>query len=286
MVSLCMGVVNITPDSFSDGGSLPDFRSFLIKIENLIKAGASIIDIGAQSTAPNANPISQEEEIERFKKFLIPALKSWDKDITISIDTFRPEVFKWLYFENPKLDWIFNDVSGHPDFEILNLCENARMVIGHNLCPTREEAPNHLKYTPSPDENLLDHMEKFFKSKKLSNRVIIDPLFGFSKNLEQNMELLIELPNFIKRFPLGQEFLIGISKKSFLRKFLPKSDNPMIDSEFLHLIYLSQYLKELKNHPLILRVHDPKIFNLAQIGATIIENTSPKGYISNGKESL
>ena len=281
-----MGVVNITPDSFSDGGSLPDFRSFLIKIENLIKAGASIIDIGAQSTAPKSKPISQDEEIQRFERYLIPLLQIWDKDITLSIDTFRPEVFKWLYFENPNLNWIFNDVSGHPDFEILNLCKNARMVIGHNLCPTREEAPFHLKYTPSPEENLLDHMENFFKSKKLSKRVIIDPLFGFSKNFEQNMKLLIELPNFIKRFPFGQEFLIGISRKSFLRKSLPISDNPMIDSEFLHLIYLSHFLKELKNHPLILRVHDPKIFNLAKIGTTIIENTSPRGYISNGMESL
>lgn len=260
----CMGVINITPDSFSDGGSLPDLQSLIQRIDSLKKAGATIIDIGAQSTAPQAKPISIDEEIERYHRFLLPLLKTWDKDITLSIDTFRPEVFKWLYNENPTLDWIFNDVSGHLDESVLNECKNARVVLGHNLCPNREEAPNHLKYTLSAEENLLDHMEQFFKSKNLSKRVILDPLFGFSKSFDQNMELLKELPQLIKRFSNEQVFLIGISKKSFLRKMLEGTVDPFTESEYLHLLFLNHFTRELKNHCLIFRVHNPKVFSLSK----------------------
>ncbi len=265
-----MGVINITPDSFSDGGSLPDLQSLIQRIDSLKKAGATIIDIGAQSTAPQAKPISIDDEIERFSRFLLPLLKTWDKDIILSIDTFRPEVFKWIYFENPNLDWIFNDVSGHLDQSVLNECKNARVVLGHNLCPNRAEAPNHLKYTISAEENLLDHMEEFFKRKRLSNRIIIDPLFGFSKTFDQNMQLLKKLPEFLKRFSLEQSFLIGISKKSFLRKNLIGSADPLNDSEYLHMLFLSHYMKELREFSIIFRVHDPKIYNLSHNSSFLI----------------
>jgi dihydropteroate synthase len=269
----CMGVINITPDSFSDGGSLPDLNSLIQRIDSLKKAGATIIDIGAQSTAPMAKPISIDEEMDRFKRYLLPLLKTWDPHLTLSIDTYRPEVFKWLYSENTALDWIFNDVSGHQDLEVLKECPNARIVIGHNLCPTRDEAPNHLNYIIPSKENLLDHLESFFKSKNLSDRIILDPLFGFSKNLDQNLQLLNLLPELIKRFPPEQVFLIGISKKSFLRKSLPKTADPLNDSEYLHLLFLSHFMKELKEHNLIFRVHDPRIWSLASRGTSLIENT-------------
>jgi dihydropteroate synthase len=280
-----MGVINITPDSFSDGGIIFDRVSLIEKIKFLKKSGVKIIDIGAQSTAPKSAPISVDEEIARFEKFLIPILKDWDSDLTLSIDTFRPEVFLWLYRENPSLNWIFNDISGHLDENVLNFCENAKVIVGHNLCQTREEAPNHLKYI-SKQSDLILHMETFFKSKKLGPRIIIDPLFGFSKTFEQNLELLKSLPDFIKRFSFDQEFLIGISKKSFLRKSLPQSDDPMKDSEYLHLLYLVHFMKIFRNHHLIFRVHDPKIFKLAKYGMELIENNHTERYIVPIKEFL
>jgi dihydropteroate synthase len=271
MLNECMGVINITPDSFSDGGSLTDLNSLIQRIDSLKKAGATIIDIGAQSTAPKAKPISKDVEMDRFKRYLLPLLKTWDPHLTLSIDTYRPEVFRWLYNENKSLDWIFNDVSGHQDLEVLKECPNARIVIGHNLCPNRDETPNHLNYIIPSGENLLDHLESFFKSKNLSDRIILDPLFGFSKSLEQNLELLHLLPELIKRFSQEQVFLIGISKKSFLRKSLPQSTDPLNDSEYLHLLFLSQYMKELKEHNLVFRVHDPKIWSLASRGSSLIK---------------
>ncbi len=263
MLRQCMGVINITPDSFSDGGKISDISSLVERITSLKNAGAQIIDIGAQSTAPTCKPISQNEEIERFEKFLVPLISTWDGDLTLSIDTFRPMVFKWLYDKNPNLNWIFNDVSGHLEEKILEECPNARIVLGHNLCNTREDAPEHMKYILPHDEDLIDSMEKFFKKQNLYSRVIIDPLFGFSKSFEQNLELLDKLPELIKRFSLNQEFLIGISKKSFLRKMIPESKNPLEDSENLHQYYLTNFIKEI-DQPVIYRVHNPKIFYFAQ----------------------
>lgn len=260
-----MGVINITPDSFSDGGKITSSQVFKERVLTLQKLGASIIDIGAHSTAPSAPKVAQDEEIKRWSVFLLPHLKNWNKDLVISIDTYRPEIFKWLYCENPQLQWIFNDVSGHLEMDILESCPNAQVVLGHNLCPGRESAGLHLNYLPSGD--LLNHMEKFFKSKNLTSRVILDPLFGFSKNLEQNLYLLQRLPELVKRFPPNQEFLIGISKKSFLR-----NDLGITDSEYLHLLYLTFYLRELKDYPLVLRVHDPKIFKLGRKGFDILNN--------------
>ncbi len=281
---ITMGVINITPNSFSDGGSTFSLDTFLAKWDLLLEQKVSIIDIGAESTAPFNNPVSESDEARRFEQMLFPLLGTLRLPEILSIDTYRPSVFKFVYDEVkrffPQQKFIFNDVSGILDeelWELLTKCQDVDYVLGHTLITDRFDTSKHMESLVEGD--LLKVLEKYFSEgyaqfaqRRMGSRVIFDPLFGFSKTLEQNWRLLQDLPSLVKRFPQKQRWLLGISKKSFLQKKLPQNlgqADILRYTEYFHAHILSRWMHQIGDHQLIFRVHDPMVVTIS----LLIENT-------------
>ena len=192
-----MGIVNITPDSFSDGGKYFDDENALNHALKLIEEGADIIDLGAQSTRPGYNEISPEEEWQR----LAPVLKNLRKktDILISIDTYFPSVAKKALSEGAD---IINDVSGRLNPEMAEIIKKhgAGWVIMHSGAGGTKEVSEFFKKAESFCE----------KEKIAKNQICFDPGIGFGKNYEQNLELIANIGEYkLKGYP----FLMGLSRK-------------------------------------------------------------------------
>jgi dihydropteroate synthase len=279
-----MGVINITPNSFSDGGKSFALDTFLVKWEKLLEQGVSIIDLGAESTAPFNDPVDEIKEKERFEKLFFPLLGTLKMPEALSIDTYRPMVFKYVYHEVkrvfPNQKFIFNDVSGIIDeklWEVLGECHDVDYVLGHTLIKDRFDTSGHMEKLV--EGNLLKNLEEHFRAgyeefvaRKMEHRLIFDPLFGFSKTMEQNWQLIGDLPTLVKSFPLKQRWLLGISKKSFLHKKVPQNlskEEILSYSELIHSNILSRWMHQLRDHQLIFRVHDPMVVSISRL----IENT-------------
>mgnify|MGYP003537402356 FL=1 len=243
---LIMGILNLTPDSFSDGGKFNSEKNALLQVEKMISDGAAIIDIGAQSTRPNAEFLSAENEISRLGS-LISKIKKQFPETLISLDTFYAEVVQFGF--NEGID-IVNDISGgnfdKKMFETVG--KKALPYILMHVNPTYQ-----LMHEKLIDSDIILNLNEYFSEKILEleafaiNDFILDPGFGFGKTVEQQHQLLneIEFINFGKN-PL----LIGISRKSFIYKPLGKKPTEIIEeTQKLHLKVLEKGAK-------ILRVHD------------------------------
>lgn len=243
---LIMGILNLTPDSFSDGGKFNSEKNALLQVEKMISDGAAIIDIGAQSTRPNAEFLSAENEISRLGS-LISKIKKQFPETLISLDTFYAEVVQFGF--NEGID-IVNDISGgnfdKKMFETVG--KKALPYILMHVNPTYQSMHEKLI-----DGDIILNLNQYFSEKILEleafaiNDFILDPGFGFGKTVEQQHQLLneIEFINFGKN-PL----LIGISRKSFIYKPLGKKPTEIIEeTQKLHLKVLEKGAK-------ILRVHD------------------------------
>tara|TARA_B100001142_G_scaffold9313_1_gene9049 strand:+ start:533 stop:1360 length:828 start_codon:yes stop_codon:yes gene_type:complete len=243
-----MGILNLTPDSFFDGGKYKNEKSILLRVEQMLTEGATFIDIGAYSSRPGAIHISEEEEISRIVKIVILIIKKFPESI-LSIDTFRSRVALECLEEGAT---IINDItSGEYDEKILSVAfkYNAPYIMMHMKgMPYNMQSKN--------DYNNLIKEIIFYFSKKIQlakkyqlNDIIIDPGFGFSKNIEQNFELLKNL-NVFKNINLP--ILVGLSRKSMIYKLLNTSPNEALNgTSVLNTIALS-------NGASILRVHDIK----------------------------
>lgn len=241
-----MGILNVTPDSFSDGGKYNDQKSAMQQAEKMINEGATFIDLGAQSTRPNAKLLTANEEIQRIGK-LISMLKREFPEILISLDTFYSEVVKFGWQEGMDL---VNDISGgnyDPKmFETVG--ESGLPYVLMHVNPHYEKMHHQLMKGP-----ILVEMNYYF-SEKINELyrfgvkdILLDPGIGFGKTVEQNHQLIEELPmlNF-GNLPL----LVGVSKKSFIYKPLGKTPNEVnAETQEIHL-------KLLKNGAKILRVHE------------------------------
>lgn len=241
-----MGILNLTPDSFSDGGKFNNEKSALLHAEKLLKDGADFIDIGAQSTRPNAEFLSAKEEIFRIGK-MISLIKKEFPETLISLDTFYADVVKFGY--NEGMD-VVNDISGG-DFD-------------ENLLKTVAETklPYILMHSNSTYQNMHEkiHYEdiivslNYSFSKKINELqklgiydVILDPGFGFGKTVEDQYKMIEEVEHLgFGRFPL----LIGISRKSFIYK--PLNKKPLEIGEETQKLHR----KVLEKGAKILRVHD------------------------------
>lgn len=241
-----MGILNLTPDSFSDGGKFNNEKSALLHAEKLLKDGADFIDIGAQSTRPNAEFLSAEEEIRRIGN-MISLIKKEFPEALISIDTFYADVVKFGY--NEGMD-VVNDISGG-DFD-------------ENLLPTVAETKlpyilmhSNTSYTTMHEkihyEDITMSVNYYFSEKvnhlqKLGiNDIILDPGFGFGKTVEDQYKMIEEVEHLgFGRFPL----LIGISRKSFIYK--PLNKKPLEIGEETQILHR----KVLEKGAKILRVHD------------------------------
>ncbi len=245
---IVMGILNLTPDSFFDGGSYKTEQDILHKVEQMITEGASIIDIGAVSTRPNAAVISIEEELLR----LMPAIKLIRKEfpeIPLSIDTFHAEVATESINEGAS---IINDIAGgtmdDKMFETI-----AKYNIPYILMHI-QGTPATMQINPVYDNIITEVMDYFIlKINRLHtlgvNDLIIDPGFGFGKTLEHNYELLNKLALFQM---LECPILCGISRKSMINKVLhTKPADALNGTTVLNTI-------ALLNGANILRVHDVK----------------------------
>ena len=217
-----MGVINLTPDSFSDGGDLNSKTKVLDQVNHFLRSGVDVIDLGAQSTRPGAEEVGSKKEIKRLIPYL-KLIKSEYPDVLISIDTFNSEVAYEALLNGA--NWINDVTGGRRDKEILDVVSkfNCPYVITHS----RGNSQNMNKLTKY--DNLLieiklalDGLIKNALEKNIPKKnIIIDPGIGFSKNINQNLEILKNLDVF-KNFNLP--ILIGASRKRFLGEILNKTN--------------------------------------------------------------
>ncbi|WP_293340978.1 dihydropteroate synthase [Microcoleus sp. CAWBG58] len=216
-----MGVLNVTPDSFSDGGDFNTIESALAQADSMVKSGVDIIDIGGQSTRPGAAEISLEEEIDRVIPVVQMLRQKADifSSVPISVDTTRAQVAKAAIEAGAD---IVNDISGATfDSEMLSTVAQLQVPI----------ILMHIRGTPQTMQKLTDYQDligeilDFLDSRIVAamaagidkSQIIIDPGIGFAKTYNQNLEILRQLPKFRD---LDCPILVGVSRKSFIGHIL------------------------------------------------------------------
>ena len=258
---LVMGILNITPDSFSDGGKYLDFSDALKRAHAMIEEGVDIIDIGGESTRPGSDPVSIDEELKRITP-IIEALKR-DSNIAISVDTYKPAVMKEVIDMDVAM---INDVYALTQPGAIDVIKKSEVGI---CLMHMQGTPKTMQINPTY-KNVVSEVQSFLKGRAEmlisegidQSRIILDPGFGFGKTFEHNIEMLKKLESFQSlKFPL----LVGLSRKSFIRKILNGEHHDHLSGSISAAIF--SVLKGAK----ILRVHDVKetlsalkIINLAQ----------------------
>lgn len=243
-----MGILNVTPNSFFDGGKYTTDTEILYQAEVMLDQGATFIDIGGYSSKPNAEFVSEKEELERIIPVVNLLLKHFPEAI-VSIDTFRSEVAK-VAIENGAA--VINDISAG------SLDSNMMETVSHYQIPY---VMMHMRGTPqtmqslTQYDNLVKEMLTYFSEKVAQARsfgihdVIIDPGFGFAKTIDQNYEVLQKMELFqILDLPV----LAGVSRKSMIHKVLnSNAEGALNGTTVLNTIALTKGAA-------ILRVHDVK----------------------------
>lgn len=241
-----MGIVNVTPDSFFSGSRV-DEANLLKKVEEMIRYGVEIIDIGGESTRPGSDPVPLEEELKR----VIPAIKMIRKhfDIPISVDTYKSEVARQALENGAN---IVNDISA------FRMDENMVYVASYYKCPV---ILMHMKGTPktmqqNPQyEDVVNEIIQFFKERiKFAEKhgiqeIVIDPGIGFGKTLQHNLEILRRIDEFKS---LGKPVLIGASRKSMIGMILDLPPEERLNGTLAITAYCAMHNIE------IVRVHDVK----------------------------
>jgi len=243
-----MGVLNLTPDSFYDGGKYKSEKQILKQVEKMLIEGATFIDVGAYSSRPGASHVSVEEERSRLLPALELILTEFDKAL-VSVDTFRSEIARESVKAGAAL---INDISaGQLDPQMFATMGQLQVpyIIMH-MKGTPQNMQSQVQYDNLVREIIYYFSERVFELRKLGvNDIIIDPGYGFSKTLEQNYELLGKselLGN------LGLPVLTGVSRKSMLYKLIGTGPE-----EALAATVAAQVIALLKGTS-ILRAHDVK----------------------------
>lgn len=243
---LIMGVLNVTPDSFYDGGRYNSLSAAIDQTKKLLDEGADIIDIGAQSTRPYAKKLTANEEIERLKQILPELIKKFP-DAFFSIDTYYGKVAAYAADRGVAM---INDVSGGEwDEEMLPIVAKLKLpyVVTHS-----KGTPKDMQIQPEYDD-VVHEVAYYFSNKILElhelglNDIILDPGFGFGKTIDHNFQLINELEHF-KIFQ--KPILVGISRKSFIYKILEKTPDDVLCST------MALHLKCLEKGASIIRTHD------------------------------
>jgi dihydropteroate synthase len=243
-----MGILNITPDSFYDGGKFKEDQKIKNHINKMINDGMDILDIGGYSSRPGASEVSISEELERVIPTLIFIKKNF-KNLIISIDTFRSEVAKASLIEGAD---IINDISaGVFDSKMMDVISkfNCPYILMHMKGNPRnmQNSPKY-KHTAVEIIQFLAERIKVARKKNIVD-IIVDPGFGFGKTVEHNFEILNNLENFKA---LDAPLLTGFSRKSMIFKTLKTtSDEALNGTSSLNTIALMKGAN-------ILRVHDVK----------------------------
>ena len=243
-----MGILNVTPNSFYDGGSYPNAKSILFQVEKMLTDGATFIDIGAYSSKPSAEFVSEEEEIKRLLPNIQLVLKHFP-EVLVSVDTFRSNVAK-VAIENGAC--MVNDIAaGKLDSNMMETVANLQVpYIMMHMKGTPQTMMSMATYEDIVKEMLFYFSERVSKARVAGiNDLIIDPGFGFAKTLEQNYEVLkkMELLQLLE-LPI----LVGVSRKSMIYKMLETTPEFALNgTTILNTIALQKGAN-------ILRVHDVK----------------------------
>lgn len=271
-----MGVMNLTPDSFSDGGIHLQAQNLKQTLTKWAGYHGLIPDFGAESTAPMNGPVTPELEWKRFEEsFAMLTLDQLDHFWALSFDTYRPETMEKILshklikkFRGKK---IWNDVSGHFDdmvYKLLEENEDLIYIYSHNAVHSRELTSMHREFSSlfNP-ENIIQSLQlEFFGvldelDEEIQKRVWLDPGFGFAKDTSTNLALLENLPELIESFPSHIVWVIGLSRKSFLQDkhqgkvFKEHKDWQALDDD--QKIELEKIISHLPEHYFVFRVHNP-----------------------------
>jgi dihydropteroate synthase len=266
--TLIMGILNVTPDSFSDGGEYLDSSVAAARALQTEADGADILDVGGESTRPGATPISAQEELRR----ILPVIKSLQGKLKIpmSVDTRRAEVAEAALSAGAE---IVNDVSGlrnDPRLAQVARRAHAPLILMHmrgapRTMQRRPFARNAIRDVLS---GLRDSIAQARRSGLRKSRLLLDPGIGFGKSHEQNFEILARLPEFAR---LGCPIVVGTSRKSFLGKALVKTGaNPAPPGERL-LGTAATVTASIFGGAHIVRVHDvAEMVRIARVADSLV----------------
>jgi dihydropteroate synthase len=249
-----MGIVNVTPDSFSDGGKFSQTNQAIAHALKLAEEGADILDIGGESTRPNATPVSLQEELDRVIPVIEGLVKQFKQvkqvNIPLSIDTYKPAVMKAAIDAGAS---IVNDVRALQEEGALEIVakSNAGVCLMH-----MQGTPQTMQNNPHYDD-VVNDVKAFLKARLQASihagieasRIVLDPGFGFGKTREHNIRLIRELESLAE---LGQPLLVGLSRKSVLGQVTGND----IDAR-LYASIAASVISAMKGAK-ILRVHDVK----------------------------
>ncbi len=249
-----MGIVNVTPDSFSDGGKFAAAHLAVEHALKLVQEGASILDIGGESTRPNATPVSLQEELDRVIPVIEALVEQFKQDkqlsIPISIDTYKPAVMQAAIAAGSSM---VNDVRALQESGALEVVAKTNVgVCLMHMQGTPQTMQNNPQYN-----NVLEDVKAFLKARQQASihagcrasQIVLDPGFGFGKTREHNITLLQNLESFAD---LSQPLLVGLSRKSVLGQMTGND----VDAR-LYASIAASVIAAMKGAK-ILRVHDVK----------------------------
>ena len=255
--TLIMGILNVTPDSFSDGGKFFALDDAVKRAEQMVAEGADIIDVGGESTRPGGEPVSADEEIAR----VVPVIEAFARriEIPLSVDTTKSEVARAAFDAGAS---IVNDISAlRFDFFIADAV--ARAGAGLVLMHSRG-TPATMHRLPPVAEIMHEVTSSLRASVHMAERrgvkresIVIDPGIGFGKTQEQNLELIAKLDQLIAAFP-DYPVLIGTSRKSFIGRILADDSGTPAPAEDRLYGSLATITAAVLNGAHIVRVHDVK----------------------------
>ena len=255
---IVMGILNITPDSFFEGSRVVEMDQILRKAEQMLRAGATLLDIGGQSTRPGSERLSAEEECDRVI-LPIERLSSEFPQAFLSVDTYHPQVAEAAVNAGAHM---VNDISaGLLDNKMLATV--SKLQVPYVIMHMKGEPETMQKNTTY--QNVLKDVIDFLAERKNAcqkqgiRQIIIDPGIGFSKTIEQNFEIIAKLEAFQE---LDAPLLLGISRKSFIYKTLNTDPAGALNgSTFLHAIGLQKGAKILRVHDVQEAVEAVRLFN-------------------------
>jgi len=257
-----MGILNMTPDSFSDGGSYSSLDQALFKAEKIVEEGAAIIDVGGESTRPGAEYVPAQQEIER----VVPIIEkiAANLDVMISIDTYKTAVMKAACDAGAHF---INDINALNDVGAMEYAvhSEAAICIMHmqGTPDTMQIAPHYQNVVQEVSDFLKNKMNELQRLGLQKNKLIIDPGFGFGKTVEQNYNLLANMDKIVgwEQFP----FLVGVSRKSMIGAVIDKPVNERMPGSIgAALFSLTKNAKIIRVHDVAATVDAIKVFEFAR----------------------
>lgn len=260
-----MGIVNVTPDSFSDGGRFASTELAVAHAMQLIQNGADILDIGGESTRPSAIPVSLDEELNR----VIPVIQALNKlaSVPISIDTYKPEVMSEAISAGAD---IVNDVRALQEPIALEVVANSNVGV---CLMHMQGTPQTMQIEPHYDDVVLEvqdfliaRLNAAINAGITKNRILLDPGFGFGKRTQDNIALLQQLD---KLNNIGQPLLVGLSRKSILGVIAGVNTEQKLHAGIAaSIISVMKGVKIVRVHDVKATVDALKVFNALQIERT------------------